>query len=68
MKRNCLKCWKMKTGKKQRVHQGEETAQFWLSYMDKVWTILQFQRATKENNFELHLASLEKNVQSVFQL
>ena len=50
-----------------RVRHGElgKTAQFWLSYMDRVWHILQFQRATKENNLALHLASLE-NMCSLF--
>jgi hypothetical protein len=28
--------------------------------MDSVWNILQFQRATKENNFDLHKAALQQ--------
>ena len=44
------------------VRQGAlgKTAQFWLSYMEKVGLILQFQRATKENSLTLHLASLHR--------
>ena len=35
-----------------------KTSQFWLGYMDIIWSILSFIRATKENNLELHLAIL----------
>ena len=35
-----------------------KTAQFWLGYMDIIWLILCFVRATKENNSELHLTAL----------
>ena len=47
---------------KETVRQGAlgKTAQFWLSYMEKVGLILQFQRATKENCLTLHLASLQR--------
>ena len=45
-----------------------KTAQFWLRYMEKVGLILQFHRATKENCLVLHLASVQRNVQHVFQL
>ena len=47
---------------KETVRQGAlgKTAQFWLSYMEKVGLILQFQRATKENCLALHLASLQR--------
>ena len=34
-------------------------------YIDKVWILLQFQRATKENNLDLHMASLQ-NMCSLF--
>ena len=37
-----------------------KTAQFWIGYMDLIWLILTFIRATKENNFHLHLATLYK--------
>ena len=55
---------------KETVRQGAlgKTAQFWLSYMEKVGLILQFHRATKENCLVLHLASVQRNVQHVFQL
>lgn len=43
-----------------------KTAQFWIGYMDKVSLILRFQRATKENNFDLHLACLEDMIPLFF--
>ena len=36
-----------------------KTAKMWMQYLDFVWMLLRFQRGTKENNFSLHLASLE---------
>ena len=47
---------------KETVRQGAlgKTAQFWLSYMEKVGLILQFHRATKENCLALQLASLQR--------
>ncbi|CAH3022120.1 unnamed protein product [Porites evermanni] len=47
---------------KETVRQGvlDKTAQYWLSYMEKVGLILQFQPATKENCLTLHLASLQR--------
>ena len=44
------------------VRQGAlgKTAQFWLSYMENVGLILQFQRRTKENSLALHLANLQR--------
>ena len=35
-----------------------KTAQFWIGYIDLIWLILTFIKATKENNFHLHLATL----------
>ena len=40
-------------------HHGK-TAQYWIMFMDKVKVALQFLRATKENNLDLHIAMLEK--------
>ena len=37
-----------------------KTAQFWLQYIDRVWLLLQFSFATRQNGFELHILSLEK--------
>ena len=37
-----------------------KTAQFLIGYMDLIWLILTFIRATKENNYNLHLATLYK--------
>ena len=34
--------------------------QFWITYMDRVCIILQFQRATKRSNLDLHLACLQR--------
>ena len=47
---------------KETVRRGAlgKTAQYWLSYMEKVGLILQFQRATKENCLTLHLARLQR--------
>ena len=43
------------------VRRGDlgKTAKMWMQYLDFVWLLLRFQRATNENNFSLHLASLE---------
>ena len=51
-----------------RVLQGHlgKTAQFWMRYVDRVWNILNFQLATKENNLNLHLGCLEKMVSLFF--
>ena len=43
-----------------------KTAQFWMRYVDRVWNILNFQLATKENNLSLHLGCLEKMVSLFF--
>ena len=37
-----------------------KTAQFWIGYMDLIWLILTFIRATKETNYNLHLTTLYK--------
>ncbi|KAK3765688.1 hypothetical protein RRG08_026164 [Elysia crispata] len=44
------------------VHHGQlgKTAQFWVKYMDKVWLLLRFPRATKTNNFMAHLQCLQE--------
>lgn len=36
-----------------------KTVVYWMNYMGRVWHILQFQRATKENCLDLHLASFQ---------
>jgi len=45
-----------------RVRQGElgKTARFWIMYIDCVWTLLRFQQAYKENNFDQYVASLRQ--------
>ena len=47
---------------KEDVRQGKlgKTAQFWIQYCDFVWTILHCLRATKTNNLNLHIITLEK--------
>lgn len=43
-----------------------KAAQFWVGYMKKVALVLRFQRATKKNNFDLHLACLEDMIPLYF--
>ena len=45
-----------------------KTTQFRLRYMEKVWLMLRFLRATKENNLELHIATLEQMTSNFFAL
>ncbi|GFR95658.1 hypothetical protein ElyMa_000949900 [Elysia marginata] len=47
---------------KEDVRQGKlgKTSQFWIFYMDTVWTVLQCLRATKTNDLQLHILCLEK--------
>ena len=47
---------------KQLIRRGSngKTAQFWLQYIDRVWLLLQFSFATRQNDSELHIISLEK--------
>ena len=47
---------------KEKIRNGELgiTAQFWLNYMDKIWIVLRCLRATKTNDFDLHLATIEQ--------
>ena len=47
---------------RQEVSNGThgKTAQFFLQYMDRVWLLLRFDEATKSNNFDLHLSSLQQ--------
>ena len=37
-----------------------QTAKFWLQYFDFIWNILHLLRATKTNDLDLHITSLEK--------
>ena len=55
---------------KDGIRKGElgKTAQFWLQYMDRVWWMLQFQRATKTNNLDLHLSSMQDMCSLFFSL
>ena len=47
---------------KQNVRLGKlgKTAQFWMSYMDAVWRVLNCLRATKRNDLDLHITCLEQ--------
>ena len=49
------------TSFKDSIISGErgKTPQFWLQYAEKVWLILRLLRATKENDFDLHLSCLQ---------
>ena len=35
-----------------------KTAQFWLMYAERIWIVLRLLRATKQNDLELHIASV----------
>ena len=35
-------------------------AKLWFDYMEKVWSVLQFSVATRPNNFDVHVSSLQK--------
>lgn len=44
-----------------RIENYGPTAMFWMQYnMDRVYLVLKFLRATKENNFDLHLACVQE--------
>ena len=47
---------------KEKVRSGDfgKTPKFWMDYMDKIWLVLRFLRATKLNNLDLHVACLYK--------
>ncbi|GFR84602.1 hypothetical protein ElyMa_002421300 [Elysia marginata] len=48
-----------------------ETAQFWIQYMDRVWLLLHFLtklKATKTNNFHLHVSCLNKLCPLLFSM
>ena len=47
---------------KDNVRQGHlgKTAQFWIDYTDKVWLILSYLRATKENDLDLYILCIQK--------
>ena len=59
---DCIKVIENYNKFKEEVRNGKcgKTAQFWLHYMDQIHLVLTFQRATKENNFELHLFCLKE--------
>ena len=47
---------------KDSVRQGDlgKTAKFWMDYIDKVWLILTFVRATKENDLDLFILCIQR--------
>ena len=47
---------------KEQVKCGKHgsTAKFWFASMEKVWSALQFLVATRTNNFDVHVSSLQK--------
>jgi hypothetical protein len=55
---------------KDKVRNGElgKTAQFWIQYMDRIWLVLRFLRATKENNLDLHLACVQELCPLLFSM
>ncbi|KAK3701946.1 hypothetical protein RRG08_017837 [Elysia crispata] len=46
---------------KEEVRAGRhgKTSQFWVQYMDRVWLLLRFLRATKMNDLDLHITCLQ---------
>lgn len=40
-----------------KCHLGK-TSQFWMDYIDKIWLVLRFMRATKENDIDLYISTL----------
>ena len=55
---------------KQDVRNGKlgKTAKFWIQYADLIWNILHLQRATKANDLDLHISSLEKMCPLLFSM
>ena len=47
---------------KEEVRAGRhgKTSQFWVQYMDRVWLLLRFLRATKMNDLDLHITCLQQ--------
>ena len=47
---------------KSMMRSGEKgkTAQFWIGFMDKVWLLMQFLKATKTNDLKLHITCLHQ--------
>ena len=43
-----------------RLGKHGKTSQFFLQYMDRVWVLLRFDEATKSNDIELHMSSLQQ--------
>ena len=46
----------------------QHKTQLWLYYMDMIWLVLRFLRATKENNLDLHLACLQEMCPLLFSM
>ena len=47
---------------KEKVRSGDfgKTPKFWMEYLDKIWLVLRFLRATKLNDLDLQVACLYK--------
>ncbi|GFS26387.1 hypothetical protein ElyMa_007052500 [Elysia marginata] len=45
-----------------------KTAQFWYEYLEKVWNLILLFVATRTNNFDLHIASLQKLCPLLFSM
>ncbi|KAL8588989.1 hypothetical protein ACOMHN_065771 [Nucella lapillus] len=60
-KPSAVRFFNLYTTFKERIISGEKgsTPQFWLQYAERVWLILRLLRATKENDFDLHLSCLQ---------
>ena len=55
---------------KESIISGEKgsTPQFWLQYAERIWLILRLLRATKENDFDLHLSCLQDMCSLLFAI
>ena len=53
---------------KEDVRQGKlgKTSQYWMMYMDSVWNVLHCLRATKMNDFDLHITTSLENMCPLF--
>ena len=55
---------------KDQVRNGRygKTAQFWIQYLDRIWLLLRFLRATKSNDLDLHISCLEQLCPLLFMM
>ena len=54
--------------KEVRAGRHGKTSQFWVQYMDRVWLLLRFLRATKMNDLDLHITYLQQLFPLLFSM